>query len=97
MLVDRLWPRGISKEKAALDQWNKEIAPSAPLRKWFAHKPELFEAFTEKYKKELLQKEDELRKIKNIARSGNLTLLYAAKDPKMNNAAILLEVLQQTE
>src|SRR5690606_15789693 len=83
ILVDRLWPRGISKEEAALDQWNKEIAPSTELRKWFAHQPELFEDFSQKYKKELQQKTDQLKKIKSIARSGNLTLLYAAKDREL--------------
>lgn len=93
MLVDRLWPRGISKKTAALDQWNKEIAPSTALRKWFGHQPERIEEFTQKYKEELATKNDELDKIKALAQTQNLTLLYAAKDKQINHAKILLEVV----
>ncbi|HMR57215.1 MAG TPA: DUF488 family protein [Cyclobacteriaceae bacterium] len=95
MLVDRLWPRGVKKEGAHLDEWNKQIAPSPELRKWFAHKAEHFKIFSERYRDELKEKREELYRIKNIAVSKPLTLLYAAKDQKINHALILLSVLQQ--
>ncbi len=95
MLVDRLWPRGLSKADAALNEWNKDIAPSTELRKSFAHKAELFETFSQQYKKELEGKITELHRIKNIALFENLTLLYAARDQNQNNAQVLLEMLHQ--
>lgn len=95
MLVDRLWPRGIRKDEADLDEWNKEIAPSAALRKWFGHKPELFEGFVERYKEELKSKVDNLYRIKRLAEKGRLTLLYAAKDQEMNQAAVLLKIINK--
>src|SRR5690606_2303411 len=93
MLVDRLWPRGITKEAAALDQWNKDIAPSTALRKWFGHQPERLEEFTQKYKDELTTKQEELNKTRAITQKQNLTLLYATKDLKTSHARILLEIL----
>ncbi|MBS1488255.1 MAG: DUF488 domain-containing protein [Bacteroidetes bacterium] len=95
VLIDRLWPRGISKEKATIDEWNKEVTPSTELRKWFGHKPELFEKFKGLYKEELKTKKDELKRLKAIANKQNLTLLYGAKDPHINHAVILLEVLKK--
>ncbi|MBS1491357.1 MAG: DUF488 domain-containing protein [Bacteroidetes bacterium] len=95
MLVDRLWPRGISKEAAALNEWNKEIAPSTDLRQWFNHTPELFSEFKKRYRQELKTKAGELKRIKSIARQQNLTLLYAAKDPAINQAVVLLEILKK--
>lgn len=95
MLVDRLWPRGISKEECMLDEWNKEIAPSTELRKWFNHDPEKFNHFSELYTAELLNKKEELVRIKNIAESQNLTLLYAAKNTVVNHAQVLLSVLEK--
>lgn len=94
MLVDRLWPRGLKKENAAIDEWNKIIAPSTELRKWFGHKYENFERFTEAYKIELKSKPEQLERIKSIAETQNLTLLYAAKDEKINHARILLSVIK---
>lgn len=94
MLVDRLWPRGLKKENAAIDEWNKIIAPSTKLRKWFGHKSENFERFTEAYKIELKSKPEQLERIKSIAETQNLTLLYAAKDEKINHARILLSVIK---
>ncbi|MBK6610332.1 MAG: DUF488 domain-containing protein [Sphingobacteriales bacterium] len=90
VLVDRLWPRGLSKENAALDEWNKNIAPSPELRKWFGHKANNFNYFAEQYKAELNTKTEELKRLKSIATTQNLTLLYAAKDEKINHAIILL-------
>lgn len=93
MLVDRLWPRGIKKEAANVDEWNKNIAPSTELRKWFAHKPENFARFAALYKAELARKTEELNRIKSIAMKHGLTLLYAAKNEKVNHARVLLEEL----
>lgn len=93
ILVDRLWPRGISKDNAQLDEWNKDLAPSDELRKWFNHQPELFAEFTKKYKSELKSQEDILKRLKLLGKKQNLTLLYAAKDTEHNNAVVLLHLL----
>jgi uncharacterized protein YeaO (DUF488 family) len=99
ILVDRLWPRGISKEAARLTAWQKEVAPSPELRKWFCHKPELFDEFRTKYIAELSTDEQKLRildELIQLASEGNVTLLYGAKDPVYNHAIVLLEVLNKT-
>lgn len=93
VLVDRLWPRGVSKEKAQLDEWCKKIAPSTELRKWFDHEPERFEEFTNRYKGELTEKEDLVDHFLEIASEQPVTLLYAAKDEEHNHAIILKEFL----
>lgn len=95
MLTDRLWPRGVSKEKAKLDEWNKEIAPSTELRKWFDHKEERFEEFVVKYKKELSNKKEELERMKKIAEKQRLCLLFGAKNEKMNQAIVLKKMLDK--
>ena len=95
ILVDRLWPRGISKDRARLNDWNKAIAPSTELRKWFGHQTDRFEAFSKLYKKELENKEEELNAIRQIADNKIVTLLYGARDPKINHAIVLQEVLNQ--
>lgn len=97
MLVDRLWPRGLKKESAAIDEWNKIITPSVELRKWFGHKPENFSKFTGLYKQELEFKTDELERMVSIAKGQNLTLLYAAKSQQVNHALVLLEVLKSIQ
>ena len=93
VLVDRLWPRGISKEHAALSDWWKDIAPTPELRKWFGHKAENFEAFTEKYRTELSTGTAAPAHTKTVAehlsKGENVTLLYGAKDPKLNQALVL--------
>jgi uncharacterized protein YeaO (DUF488 family) len=97
ILVDRLWPRGISKDTARLTAWQKEVAPSPELRKWFCHKPELFEEFRVKYIEELRSDEQKLRIINefvHMASEGNVTLLYGAKDPVYNHAIVLGEELK---
>ena len=95
ILVDRLWPRRLSREKAKVDLWLKEIAPSDTLRKKFRHDPAKWEEFKEKYMEELRSKEDLLRKIKQIEEErGMVTLLYAAKDELHNNAVVLSIVLK---
>ena len=95
ILVDRLWPRGISKQKAQLDEWDKEIAPSTELRKWFGHMPKRFEEFARRYKQELTSKTQELDRLRTLATKQNLTLLYSAHDPNFNQAVVLLDVLKQ--
>ena len=95
VLIDRLWPRGISKEKAKLDEWNKKVAPSTELRKWFGHQPEKFLDFTKKYKLELESQKEELTRLRTIAEQQPLTLLYAAKETKINHANILKSILTQ--
>jgi uncharacterized protein YeaO (DUF488 family) len=92
VLVDRLWPRGISKAKLQLDAWEKELAPSDALRKWFGHDPERWSEFKKRYKAELRGKRAELRALKKSARS--LTLVYGAKDTEHNQALVLKEVLE---
>ena len=93
ILIDRLWPRGVSKQNAKLDEWNKELAPSTELRKWFDHTPERFEEFKKRYRDELKSQEVELNRLRTLAKSNDITLLYAAKDEEMNNAIVLRELL----
>lgn len=94
ILVDRLWPRGMTKEKAKIDLWLKEIAPSNELRKWFSHDPEKWDDFVKKYKKELKDKQELLKTIKQLEKNeGAITLLYAAKDEKHNEAVVLKEII----
>lgn len=93
ILVDRLWPRGIKKE--AVDLWVKEVAPSDNLRKWFAHKEERWPEFKKRYKEELKGKTAEIKKIKELARKGNILLLFGAKDQERNNAVVLKEFIEQ--
>jgi uncharacterized protein YeaO (DUF488 family) len=98
ILVDRLWPRGISKEGAKLTAWQKEVAPSPDLRKWFCHKPELFEEFRVKYIEELHtdeQKQKIINEIITMTSKGRVTLLYGAKDPVYNHAIVLQEELNR--
>lgn len=93
ILVDRLWPRGVTKERAHIDYWYKEITPSNGLRKWFAHKSERFNEFTKSYKEELEQQTELLKKIREFSTKQPVTLVYAAKDPKINHAIVLKAVL----
>lgn len=95
ILVDRLWPRGIKKEDAHIDFWDKEIAPSTELREWFGHKPKLFEEFSKKYMQELKNHEDRLKEIKEMLKTKNVTLVYGAKDTKDNQAVVLKKVIDK--
>lgn len=92
VLVDRIWPRGISKETAALDSWLRDIAPSTILRKWFDHKPERWAEFLRRYNKELSDN-PALPELKAMMKAGDLTLLYGAKESRYNNAIALQEYL----
>ncbi len=89
VLIDRLWPRGLSKRKANVEFWLKEIAPSDDLRKWFGHDPNKWEEFKKRYYEELKEKKIELLKLKELQERGNLTLVYGARDEKHNNAIAL--------
>ena len=93
ILVDRLWPRGMTKEKAHVDLWLKEIAPSDALRKWFNHEPEKWDRFKDDYFKELIEKKDAVLLLKRKAEHETVSLLYAAKDAERNNAVALREFL----
>jgi len=93
VLVDRLWPRGVKKENAGIDEWMKEIAPSTELRKWFAHDPERWPEFRRRYRTEIRTHSGELRHLRELARKGNLTLIYAARDEAHNDAVVLRDLL----
>ncbi len=93
ILVDRLWPRGLTKEKAAIDLWLKELAPSTELRKWFGHDPKKWRNFRSRYRTELKQQSAALQLIKSKAKDGVVTLIYAARDQKHNEAVILQQLL----
>jgi uncharacterized protein YeaO (DUF488 family) len=93
ILVDRLWPRGVSKEKAKLDLWLKDIAPSTELRKWFDHDPRKWAEFRKKYHAELKNNVEVVSQLKKIAKKANVTLLYGAKDEKHNEAVVIMEYL----
>ena len=95
VLVDRLWPRGVSKKEARLDEWFKEIAPSTELRNWFDHDPNKFEEFTSRYKVELSDREQEVEHLLKIVEEQPVTLLYAAKDKKHNHALVLKDILDE--
>jgi uncharacterized protein YeaO (DUF488 family) len=95
VLVDRLWPRGVSRERAALDLWLKEVAPSPPLRKEFAHMNERFEAFSRKYQQELDSNPAVDTLLELAASHRRVTLLYGARDPEVNHARVLLEFMRQ--
>ncbi len=95
ILIDRLWPRGLTKENAKLDLWLKEIAPSNDLRKWFAHDPAKWEEFKKRYTQELETKKEIVQEIEQAARKGPVTLLYSAKDIEHNNAVALQAILEK--
>jgi uncharacterized protein YeaO (DUF488 family) len=94
-LVDRLWPRGLRKEQAALDGWLKDVAPTPPLRKWFGHDPDRFKEFRKRYLAELKTRSSQIEALRERAKQGRLTLLYAARDPRINHALVLKEALEK--
>ena len=93
ILVDRLWPRGLSKDKAKVDLWLKEIAPSNELRKWYAHDPKKWAEFRKKYFRELDVRKELANQIIQKTREGDVTLLYSSKEEKINNAVALKEYI----
>lgn len=94
VLVDRVWPRGMTKEKASIDLWLKEIAPSTELRKWFGHDPERWTDFYARYRQELKGQQALLDELRGHASKGPLTLVYSARDETHNQAVVLQEVLE---
>jgi uncharacterized protein YeaO (DUF488 family) len=95
VLVDRLWPRGISKERASLDLWMKTVAPSTALRQWFGHDPKRWKEFVMRYRTELREHSSELAELRSRARKGPLTLLFGARDSEHNEAIVLKEALEE--
>jgi uncharacterized protein YeaO (DUF488 family) len=93
VLVDRLWPRGVAKERAAIDLWMKEIAPSAELRRWFGHDPKRWKGFQARYRMELRAHGAELAELRSHARKGTVTLLFGARDVDHNEAVVLKDML----
>ena len=94
VLVDRLWPRGLSKERASIDEWMKDVAPSAELREWFAHDPERWPEFQRRYKKELRARQELVRDLAMLAAGGRVTLVYGARDEAHNDAVVLADVVR---
>lgn len=94
VLVDGLWPRGVSKKEARLDAWAKELAPSTELRKWFGHEVERFDQFRQRYIEELQAHRPDLTELRRRARKQRLTLVYGASDCEHNNAVVVAEVLR---
>jgi uncharacterized protein YeaO (DUF488 family) len=96
VLVDRIWPRGLTKARAALDEWCKDVAPSGELRKWYDHDPDRFEDFSRRYQAELKdpQRADALAHLRELAKERQLTLLTATRQPEISEAAVLAELLK---
>jgi uncharacterized protein YeaO (DUF488 family) len=95
VLIDRLWPRGVSRRRAKLDGWEKALSPSTELRQWFGHEPRRFEQFRRRYIEELRSERPRLTALRRRAREGTLTLVYSAHDPDHNDAVVLAEVLRR--
>ena len=95
VLVDRLWPRGVSKAEAAIDEWLKDLAPSTDLRKWFGHDPARWKQFKQRYWRELKDKKDDVDVLRHKAREGKVTFIYAAHDEDHNGALALKEFIEQ--
>jgi uncharacterized protein YeaO (DUF488 family) len=95
VLVDRLWPRGLSRERARVDEWVRELAPSDALRRWFGHDPARFDEFRERYRAELCARTDLVAQLRDRSEAGPVTIVYAARDEEHNNAAVLAEMVRE--
>lgn len=95
VLIDRLWPRGVSRQRARLDEWNKDLSPSTELREWFRHEPGRFEEFRRRYLEELQARRPRIAELRRHAREGTLTLVHSARDAERNDAVVLAEVLRR--
>jgi uncharacterized protein YeaO (DUF488 family) len=93
VLIDRVWPRGVARERARLDEWARDLAPSAELRRWFGHDPGRFEEFRERYRAELKHHADAVAGLRRRARSQRVTIVFGARDAEHSNAAVLAELL----
>ncbi len=94
ILVERLWPRGVTKAAAAIDHWFKEIAPSPELRKWFAHRPERWSEFQKRYRAELTQNQERVADLRALCLKGTVTFVFAARDRERNGAVVLKKYLE---
>lgn len=99
VLVDRIWPRGVSKDELRADRWDKELGPSTELRKWFGHDPALWDEFQRRYRQELAapDKQAMIEQLADEAREGTLTLVYSARDTEHNQAVVLRSVIESAE
>ncbi len=97
ILVERLWPRGISKEAARIDLWAKDVAPSTELRQWFGHEPDKWDEFKLRYFDELRARRDSLEHVKGHVRAGQVTFVFASRESRFNNAVALKEFLERVE
>jgi uncharacterized protein YeaO (DUF488 family) len=95
VLIDRLWPRGVLRDRAKLDEWDRDLPPSTELRRWFGHDPSRFEEFRRRYLNELRYKRARLKELRRRAREGTLTLVYSARDRDHNDAVVLAEVIRR--
>ena len=95
ILVERLWPRGLTKLQAKIDLWMKDVAPSTELRRWFGHDPKRWDTFRSRYQKELKNKDELIKLLKRKAKNGRITLIYAARDEEHNGALVLKRFLKQ--
>lgn len=93
ILIDRLWPRGVRKADAAIDEWMKEIAPSTALRKWFGHEPERWPEFRRRYRSEIEQHSEQFQRLRALGQRGRITLVFSAHDEAHNDAVVLKEML----
>lgn len=95
MLVDRVWPRGVAKDEARIDEWSREVAPSTELRRWFGHDPGRWAEFRDRYRQELAGRVDQIDRLLRRAGQGRVTLVYGARDEAHNNAVVLREYLEE--
>ena len=95
VLIDRLWPRGVARADARLDEWARELAPSTELRRWFGHDPDRFDEFRRRYLDELVAHDDRVRELRRRARNGTLTLVHGARDTEHNDAVVLAELIRR--
>ncbi|MGO8685371.1 MAG: DUF488 domain-containing protein [Thermoleophilia bacterium] len=93
ILIERLWPRGLSKEKANVDAWFKEVAPSADLRRWFGHEPAKWEEFRRRYRDELRERPEQVQRLRGLVEAGPVTFVYGSRDQEHNAAMVLKEFL----
>ena len=97
ILIDHIWPRGVSRDRACLDEWARELAPSAQLRNWFDHRPARFAEFRARYRDELIAHSDRIDELRRRGTDSRLTILYAARDREHNNAVVVTELLRDGE
>ena len=95
VLIDGIWPRGVTRQRAAVDQWARQLAPSAQLRRWYGHEPERFEEFSRRYRAELGTQRERLSELRRRSRTGVVTLVFAARDAEHSNATVLADVLRR--